>query len=127
MSKSFPYVPWYHGDFLRSTAGWTLLERGAYMMLLFTQWELGPLPNDLGRLACIVGLEQTEMAAIWPLLSKKFKHTKNGLLNVRMETHRRNYLEYRKHQVESGRKGAAVRWKRADNVVRFPTSGERHD
>ncbi len=47
--KGFPYVPFYLGDFLRSTAGWTLLERGAYWMLLATQWEIGPLPEDPTR------------------------------------------------------------------------------
>jgi uncharacterized protein YdaU (DUF1376 family) len=123
MSGSLPYVPWFHGDFLRSTVSWTLVERAAYWMLLCAQWETGPLPDDLARLATIVGMEQSEMSAIWPLLSKKFKHSKNGLVNARMESHRRNYLEYRKHQAESGRKGAAARWKRAGNVVKFPSGG----
>jgi len=125
--KGFPYTPWYHGDFLRSTAGWTLTERGAYMMLLLTQWELGPLPNDLARLAAIVGLEQSEMATVWPLLSVKFKQTKKGLLNSRMEAHRRNYLDYRKHQAESGRKGADARWKRGAKVVQFPSQEARRE
>lgn len=97
------------------------------MMLLFTQWELGPLPNDPARLASIAGLEQAEMAALWPLLSKKFKHAKGGLLNPRMEIHRRNYLEYRRHLSESGRKGAAVRWKKAAKVAQFPTQEGRRD
>lgn len=127
MSKSFPYAPFYFGDFLRSTAGWTLLERGAYMMLLFTQWELGPLPNDPARLATIVGLSQSEMANIWPLLSRKFKQAKGGFVNLRMEAHRRNYLEYRKHQADSGRKGANVRWKKVGKVVQFPTQEGRRD
>ncbi|HWG75367.1 MAG TPA: DUF1376 domain-containing protein [Steroidobacteraceae bacterium] len=122
MSKAGPYVPWFHGDFLRSTAGWTLQERGAYWMLLCAQWEIGPLPNNPVRLASIIGIEQSEMASLWPTLAKKFKHTKSGLVNVRMEAHRRNYLEYRRHLSESGRKGAAKRWKRG-NVVQFPSSG----
>ena len=45
MKDQMPYVPWYHGDFLRSTAGWTLLERATYWMLLCAEWESGPLPN----------------------------------------------------------------------------------
>jgi len=97
------------------------------MMLLFAQWELGVLPNDLARLAGIAGLDQSEMTGIWPVLSKKFKHTRKGLLNARMQAHRRNYLEYRRHQAESGRKGAAMRWKRAGNVVQFPAQEGRHE
>jgi hypothetical protein len=48
--KGFHYVPWFHGDFLRSTAGWTPMERHSYFMLLCAQFEMGeqlkhgPLP-----------------------------------------------------------------------------------
>jgi uncharacterized protein YdaU (DUF1376 family) len=119
--KGFPYTPWYHGDFLRSTAGWTLLERAVYWMLLCAQWETGQLPNDLARLASIAGMSQTEMSPVWSVVSIKFKQTKNGLRNARMDAHRRNYHAYRLRQVEGGRKGAATRWKKTTNIVPFRT------
>jgi uncharacterized protein YdaU (DUF1376 family) len=43
VKKSLPYVPWYHGDFLRSTPDWSLQERAVYWMLLCAQSETGPL------------------------------------------------------------------------------------
>jgi hypothetical protein len=65
--KGFPYVPWYHGDFLRSTAGWTLMEQAVYWKLLCAQWESGSLPNDMDRLASIAGTDKATMASVWSL------------------------------------------------------------
>jgi uncharacterized protein YdaU (DUF1376 family) len=117
--KGFPYVPWYHGDFLRSTAGWTLTERAVYWMLLCSQCETGALPNDMGRLASIAGTDAATITSVWPIVGKKFKRTAAGLVNARMAEHRRNFIEFRKRQIEGGRKGAAARWKRTANVVPF--------
>ena len=118
--KGFPYVPWYHGDFLRSTASWTLLERGAYWMLLCAQWESGPLPDDLTRLANIATTDAMTMTSLWQVIGKKFTKTSAGLVNKRMATHRADYLAYRKAQSERGKKGTASRWgtkQRGDNIV----------
>jgi len=125
--KGFPYVPWFHGDFLRSTAGWTLLERATYWMLLCAQWETGPLPNDMTRVASIAGVDSATMSSVWPVVSKKFKRTAAGLTNKRMAEHRRNYLKFRQRQVDGGRKGAAARWKKAiSNGVSFRTTEGGH-
>jgi uncharacterized protein YdaU (DUF1376 family) len=117
--KGFPYVPWYHGDFLRSTASWTLIERAAYWMLLCAQWESGPLPNDLTRLANIAGTDMTTMTSLWLVVGKKFPKTRAGLVNKRMAVHRAEYMKYRQEQSERGKKGMASRWgkQRGDNVV----------
>jgi uncharacterized protein YdaU (DUF1376 family) len=117
--KGFPYVPWYHGDFLRSTAGWTLNERAVYWMLLCAEWESGPLPDDLTRLAAIAGIGAGEIGALWPVVRKKFTKTRAGLINRRIEAHRADYAKYRKGQSERGRKGMGVRWGNRDgsNVV----------
>src|SRR6185437_953193 len=111
--SALPYCPIYTGDFLKATAGWKLIERGAYLMLLLSQWELGSLPEDPERLAVIIGADPATFASLWAVVGKKFKSTPAGLVNERMEEHRANYLQYRRHQAESGRKGAAVRWKKA--------------
>jgi uncharacterized protein YdaU (DUF1376 family) len=110
MSKSFPYTPWYHGDFLRSTVGWTLLEQAVYWRLLCAQWDSGPLPNDMTRLASIAGTDVATVTAVWPVVGKKFKRTAVGLINKRMADHRRDYLEFRRRQSEGGKKGMASRW-----------------
>jgi uncharacterized protein YdaU (DUF1376 family) len=118
--KGFPYVPWFHGDFLRSTAGWTPMERYSYLMLLCAQFEMGPLPNDLGRLASIVGIETSELANLWPLISRKFKMTAAGLVNQRMKEHKANCVRYRASLSAAGKKGMRARWgKRNANVVDF--------
>jgi uncharacterized protein YdaU (DUF1376 family) len=126
--KGFPYVPWYHGDFLRSTASWTLLERAAYWMLLCAQWESGPLPDDLTRLANIAGTDTTTMTSLWQVVGKKFTKTRAGLVNKRMAAHRDNYQIYREGQSKRGKKGMASRWgkQRADNVVELrPDTSEK--
>src|SRR5690348_4568786 len=102
--KGFPYVPWYDGDFLRSTAGWTLIEQAVYWRLLVTQWEVGTLPDHPARLAAIVRLSQEEFQAVWPLVGQKFKRVRGGLSNKRMEQHRADYTKYRQEQAERGRK-----------------------
>lgn len=119
MKRSLPYVPWYHGDFLRSTVSWTFVEQAAYWKLLCAQWEIGPLPDDPNRLATIIGIDAASMANVWPHVSKKFVATAAGLVNERMEAHRQRYLEYRTKQSEGGRKGASSRWQHK-NVVPFP-------
>jgi len=117
--KSLPYVPWFHGDFLRSTASWTLLERAAYWMLLCAQWESGPLPDDLTRLANIAGLDAAMMRTVWRVVGKKFAKTRAGLVNKRMAAHRSKVLRYRAAQSERGKKGMAARWGKpvGDNIV----------
>ena len=118
--KGFPYVPFYLGDFLRSTAGWTLLERGGYWMLLATQWEIGPLPEDPTRLAAILGLDAPTFASAWSVIGRKFEHTPDGLVNRRMEAHRAHYVEWRQMQSEGGKTGARRRWgKEKSGVVPF--------
>jgi uncharacterized protein YdaU (DUF1376 family) len=128
MKKSvrLPYLPWYDGDFLRSTQGWSPMEKFVLWRLLCSQWESGPLPASPFRLAAIVGITQVEFDALWGQVGKKFEQTETGLVNPRMEAHREKYLAYRDKQSEDGKKGATKRWKKsqgASNVV--PIAG--HD
>jgi uncharacterized protein YdaU (DUF1376 family) len=118
--KGFPYVPWYQGDFLRSTAGWTLLERAAYWMLLCAQWESGSIPDDTTRLANITGTDVATMTTLWQVVGKKFVKTRAGLINSRMARDRKKHLEYRRRQSEGGKKGMANRYAKGANVVDFP-------
>jgi uncharacterized protein YdaU (DUF1376 family) len=86
---SGPWLPWFHGDFLRATQGWTVTERGVYFLLLGASWEMGPLPDDRRRLAGIVGAQLDEFDEAWKTVRPKFVRTKDGLLiNRRLELHR---------------------------------------
>jgi len=130
LKEQFPYVPWYHGDFLKSTAGWMPLERFAYWMLLCAEWESGPLPNEPYRLAAIACVQPDEFVVLWQHIGHKFVKLADGRwVNERMETHRKKYLAFRRLQVEGGRKGgkrsAEARSRRAGNVIDFPNEKGR--
>lgn len=108
-----PYVPWFHGDFLRSTVGWTLLERAACWMLICAQWEIGPLPTDPARLASIVGIDVAQMTELWAVVGQKFPPNldgRGGLLNPRLEEHRARVERYRQSLSDAGKKGMQSRW-----------------
>jgi len=115
--KGFPYVPWYHGDFLRSTAGWSLIEQAIYWKLLCTQWEIGALPVDHVRLAAISGIKPAAFARAWSVVGKKFQITAAGLVNERMEAHRTKYLDFRARQSEGGKKAMRKRWAKDGKVI----------
>jgi uncharacterized protein YdaU (DUF1376 family) len=125
--KGFPYVPWYHGDFLRSTAGWLPMERFTYWMLLCAQWEVGVLPNDMARLAAIAGIDMASMNTVWSVVGKKFVTARAGLINKRMDAHRKKHLEFRRRQSEGGKKGMASRYGKVtkSNVIDFPPGKEQ--
>jgi uncharacterized protein YdaU (DUF1376 family) len=97
-------LPWFHSSFLASTQGWTFEERGAYFMLLGAQWETGPLPNEMNRLAGIVGIQPSTMKLLWKTVGQKFKASEAGLLNTRLEEHRQRSVALR----DAKRRGAAT-------------------
>ena len=114
-------LPWFHSSFLASTQGWTFEERGAYFMLLGAQWETGPLPNEMNRLAAIVGIQLSTMKLLWRTVGQKFKAIDAGLINERLEEHRQRSVTLR----DAKRRGAAAtnakRW--GADVVQFPEGG----
>jgi uncharacterized protein YdaU (DUF1376 family) len=85
---SGPWLPWFHGDFIKATQGWTVTERGVYFLLLGASWEMGPLPDDRRRLAGIVGAQLDEFDDAWKTVRPKFILTEQGLINRRLESHR---------------------------------------
>lgn len=106
-----PWLPWFHRDFIAATQGWTLLERGAYFMLLCASWEMGPLPNDQRRLASIIGAQLDDLESVWPVVGSKFDETERGLVNRRLEEHRAAQAE----KCEKARESARKRWNRSAN------------
>lgn len=117
--RGLPWLPWFHRDFLAATQGWTLLERGAYFMLLCASWEVGPLPADHRRLAAIIGAQVTELEGVWPLVGPKFEATESGLINRRLEEHRADQVE----KCEKARGAALKRWGRDPTSMPFDANG----
>lgn len=113
MGNPFFWMPWFHKDFLAATQGWTLLERGAYFMLLGAQWDIGPLPIDRRRLASIIGAQLDELESVWSIVSTKFEVTDTGLVNRRLEQHRADQLS----KSDKARQAARVRWNRGNECA----------
>jgi uncharacterized protein YdaU (DUF1376 family) len=103
---SGPWLPWFHGDFLKSTQGWTITERGVYFLLLGASWEMGPLPDDRRRLAGVVGAQLDEFDEAWKTVKRKFVKTESGLINHRLEDHRGKQAI----RSEKARQSANNRW-----------------
>lgn len=123
--ESLAMLPWFHSSFLAATQGWTFEERGAYFMLLGAQWETGPLPNEMNRLAGIVGIQPSTMKLLWKTVGQKFKPTDSGLINQRLEEHRQRSIALR----EAKRRGAATTnaKKGRGKVISFPNAGNRSE
>jgi uncharacterized protein YdaU (DUF1376 family) len=103
---SGPWLPWFHGDFMKSTQGWTLIERAVYILLLGASWEMGPLPTDKRRLAGIVGAQLDEFEEAWAAVRHKFEPTDAGYVNQRLEIHRAKQAD----RSEKARQSAESRW-----------------
>jgi uncharacterized protein YdaU (DUF1376 family) len=103
-ADSLPMMPWFPRDFIASTRAMRPAERGAYRELLDFQWELGVLPTDEQRLARLIGYTKEEFDDVWPAIKYKFVPSNGGLVNERLEEHRKKALEQR----EKKRRGAST-------------------
>jgi uncharacterized protein YdaU (DUF1376 family) len=121
-SFSGPWMPWYHGDFLRATQGWTIAERCIYFMLLGASWEMGPLPDDRRRLAGIVGAQLDEFDQAWRIVQPKFDLTAAGLVNHRLEMHR----EKQQIKSEKAAHAADVSWENRRARARADANADAH-
>lgn len=105
-----PAFQFYAADFLMGTNDLTTEEVGAYIRMLASSWDKGPLPTDEARLARICGLEMRAFRAAWKTLSEKWVLTDDGYINERMEAQRMEYQSFIERQIVKGQKGAKARW-----------------
>ena len=87
--KQLAILPLFVRDYLSATRHFSLAERGAYTDLLFFQWEMGALPREPERLARLIGCSPEEFNSVWTVIRGKFVESGNGLVNARLEEHRR--------------------------------------
>jgi len=121
MSKP-PAFQLYAADFYMDTAAWTAWEVGIYFRLLMYEWINNGIPNEIESIARIVGEAVPEKDKRFNRrrnvilcefgvnftrnVCQKFVVNENGfLINSRLEKERKKQDEYRKNQIESGRKG----------------------
>jgi uncharacterized protein YdaU (DUF1376 family) len=116
-SNSAPWISFYGEDFYRSTNGWTLLERGAYMFLLWESWVCDGLNPDPQR----IFRSDPDLEALWPLLESKFPIAADGRRrNPRLEAIRSTMINMSNKKSTAGRSGASNRWQNDASAIRLP-------
>jgi uncharacterized protein YdaU (DUF1376 family) len=117
-------LPWFVRDYIAATRHFSLAERGAYCDLLFLSWETGPLPNDPVLLARMISCTPAEFRRVWAAVRLKFRETRDGLINVRLEEHREKELAFHTRAVAGGH----ARAKQANRVNgRFAPASDQQD
>ena len=116
-SNSAPWISFYGEDFYRSTNGWTLLERGAYMFLLWESWVCDGLNPDPQR----IFRSDPDLEALWSLLEPKFPIAADGRRrNPRLEAIRSTMINMSNRKSTAGRSGASNRWQNDASAIRLP-------
>jgi len=118
------YTAFFWGDYHRDTMHLTMIEHGAYLLLLSHYYSREePLPLDSKTLfrICKAG-KKSERDAILSILSEFFVQTPDGYRNTRAdrEIEKRRALAARRS--EAGKRSAARR-STSSNVTPFPSSG----
>lgn len=107
-STKSPAFQFYAGDFLSSSRvqRMSLLEVGAYIILLSHNWLSGSIPAEPGELAKLLKLPLARFRKLWAgPLSECFVKRGAQLTNPRLEAERRKQIAFRQRQSENGRKG----------------------
>ncbi len=90
----------------------TLEERGAYITLLAWSWERGPVPNDMKRMAVIIGADlDTARRVLDEVLKRWYLDDAGRWLNRRLELVREEQRKFSESQAEKGKRGAERRWR----------------
>jgi uncharacterized protein YdaU (DUF1376 family) len=80
-----PAFLFYPKDWLQGTSKLMPEEKGVYIDLLAHQHQDGKLPNDIKRLARMVGMSEPDFLQIWATLKVKFVQTNdNHLVNQKL-------------------------------------------
>lgn len=112
--KRSPWYARYPGDYLRDTAHLSLMENGAYTLLLDHYYSTGPLLVDKDGLyrVCKASTDP-ERVAVDSVLSQFFKERNRRYHNPRADRELEIRAEHREKLEESGRRGASRRWSQA--------------
>ena len=105
-----PYYPFYPGDYQRDTRGLTLIENGAYRVLLDEYYMNGPISSDLDRIYRIVGaINEDERQAVNFVIKKYFVNENGFLRNKRADNEREKRDKFLKSQTEKSALGVKAR------------------
>ena len=99
-------LPWFPGDFMTATRGWSVTARGVYRELLDAQWDMGALPSDPDELRGLINATPTEWGLGWKKCELKFPVGEDGQRrNGRLEMHRIKAEQLTALRSEVGRRG----------------------
>ncbi|MDD2869625.1 hypothetical protein [Neomegalonema sp.] len=104
-----PAFLFYPNDWLGGTIDYTILEQGAYFMLIIFQFNNGHLPLEK-----IKRLLKSDFDSVWPVINEKFKVDENGLyFNKRLEDEQNKRFKY----CESRRNNRMLKTYDEDNSI----------
>ncbi len=110
MATKGPAFQFYARDFLASTSEMSAAEVGVYIRALCIQWDKGAVADgDDARMARQFGVSLDEFSSVWPVVSGKFRRTRSGLVNARLEEERKKQAEYRRKQADKGKASGRAR------------------
>ena len=106
------WYPHFPGDYARDTADLTLMEHGAYRLLLDHYYSTGaPLPGDKQRIFRLCrAFHPEEQEAVCAVLNDFFSLQLDGYHNGRADRQLQEMAEKKEKLKESGRRGAKRRW-----------------
>lgn len=82
MSRTDTWMPLYVADYIADTRRLSLVEHGAYLLLLMEYWRHGPLPDNDKELAAIVHADRRHWDKdIGPSVRRFFQRHDDGLLH----------------------------------------------
>lgn len=106
------YYRRYVGDYLRDTARLSLLEHGAYTLLLDNYYaEKMPIPLDLNEVYTMVrAMTPGDRQAVKKVLTRYFTKKADGYHNARADREIAKARSAIDQMAEAGRRGAVKRW-----------------
>ena len=107
-----PWHSFYPGDYSRATGHLTLVQHGAYRLLLDHYYSTGrPLPRDKEALYRVCrAFNESERQAIDAVLEQFFQLESNGYHNKRADKELAKQTEYHERCSRGGRMTAEKRW-----------------
>jgi len=111
-----PFLPLYFGDLLAATARWSGEKRALYILLLAYQWSSGPLPETTEEIAEMCQYKHSVFVKLWETVGTKFVKSEGGLINQRLEEHRKRAIDISNKRAIAGAKGAAKTWQKEEQT-----------
>ncbi|OPB32140.1 hypothetical protein BAR153v2_011070 [Bartonella sp. AR 15-3] len=134
MSNAMPWIRFHLDDWISSTDGMTLEQRGVYITLLVRMYDKKtPIREDFGTLARVCNCSQKKFAAIVEYLMRNDKliETDDGLWNMRGEEELRDFSDKKDHisqvRSEAGKKGVQAKNTIKQHVNNFAEANDKQN